>query len=175
MKKILVLATMILLAASLSFAQTWGPTGQSTVQVSIGPEASISITNGTTTVNLTEGSGAFANFTGETDFSYKVRTTKSGGSGQITVLFSGPLSDGTDSISLTNLSYTCAGGSPATPCTGSVTASSSTPTNVDTFSADAHSANAGTAGSVSWTLANLPQYETGNTYRAVATFSISAL
>jgi len=176
MKKILALTAILLLAASSALAQSWGPSGTSAVQVNIGPEASIYVS--TTTTSLNEGSGAFANFTGTTNFSYKIRTTKVGGTGTITVLFNGPLTDSaSDTIALSNLSYTCSDTSPAsgTNCASAVTASSSTATKVVDFGADAHSLDAGTTGnSVSWTLVNLPTYETGQTYSATATFSISA-
>jgi len=176
MKKILALTAILLLTASLSFAQTYGGTGTSSITVTIGAEASIYVS--TSTTSLSEGATPFANFTGTTNFSYKVRTTKSGGSGYITVLFGGPLTDSAaDTIALTNLSYVCTDVAPASGsnCASAVTASSSSGTKVADFGADAHSLDAGTTGSsLAWTLVNLPTYVTGTSYLATATFTISA-
>lgn len=172
-KSLLLTAVGLLLTASLAHAQS--ASGPTTVQVTLLAEASITVTTGTTTLTTT--GTVFNNFTGSTDFTYKIRTTKSGGSGTITLLFGGALTDAAlDTIALSNLTYTCSDVAPAsgTNCASPVTASSLTATKVADFATDAHSADSGTTGnSVSWTLVNNPSYKTG-TYSATATFTISA-
>jgi hypothetical protein len=177
-KSLLLTAVGLLLTASLALAQS--ATGTTTVSVNIGAEAAISITTGTT--SLTNTGTVFNNFTGTTNFTYKIRTTKSGGTGTITLLFGGPLTDAaSDTIALSNLSYVCTIAAPAsgsastTLCSGGVTASSSSATNAGSFGADTHSADTGTSGnSLSWTLTDNPSYKTGNNYQATGTFTISA-
>jgi hypothetical protein len=175
MKKTLILAAALLLAASAAFAQSYGPTAPTTLSVQVSNEAAVQVDTTTTTLSNVTGN-AFGNYTGTTSFDYKIRTTKSGGTGSITLLLNQVLTDAaSDTIAMTNLGYTCTDVAPAsgTSCASSVTPSTSTGTAVASFGADAHSANAGTTGnSLSWTLANLPAYETG-TYTAIATFTIS--
>ena len=175
MKKILGTLSFVVAALLLttSFAQAQSATGTTSVQVSVGAEASITVTTGTTTLG-TAGT-VFNNYTGTTNFSYKIRTTKSGGTGSITVQFNQDLTSAPDTIPIANLSYTCTVAGPGTGGSSAQTAvKSPTPgSNVATFGTDAHSADAGTAGnSVSWTLVNNPSYKTGN-YSATATFTIA--
>jgi hypothetical protein len=173
-KSLLLTAVGLLLTASLARAQS--ASGTTTVQVTVGAEAAITVTTGTSTLTTT--GTVFNNFTGSTSFTYKIRSTKSGGSGTITLLFGGALTDAaSDTIALSNLTYTCTDVAPAsgTNCASPVTASSSTATQVASFGADAHSADSGTTGnSLSWTLVNNPSYKTGTNYQATATFTISA-
>ena len=75
--------------------------------------------------------------------------------------------------SSTDLSYTCAGSAAGTGCSGSIAASESAGTDVRTFGADAHSADAGDSASVNWTLLNKPTHKTGS-YTATVTLTISA-
>ncbi len=112
-----------------------------------------------------------------------MRTTKTGGSGTITVKITtdfsgtGGPSVGTPPTAGDALTYSCTSAASGTPCTGSANAAStSAATTVVTFGADAHStggASASDAGSVTWSLTNDPVYKTG-TYTATATFTISA-
>jgi len=174
MKKTLLLVTALLLAASMAFAQ-YGPTGQTVLSVVIGNEASIQVD--TPTTNLTNVTGnAFGNFTGTTTFDYKIRTASGDTTAAITLQLNQLLTSGTNTIAMANLGYTCTDVAPAsgTGCASSVTPSTTSGTAVASFPGDAHSVNTGTTGNtLSWTLANLPTYETG-TYTATVTLTISA-
>ena len=132
-----------------------------------------------TVVGLAAGTTFNSNYTGTTSLTYKVRTTKVGGSGAITLKVTtdfGPAggpSVATPPTAGDTLAYTCTLTSPGTACSGSQTASTAAGTPVGTFGADAKSASAGNGGTVAWTLTNDPQYSTG-TYTAIVTFTISA-
>jgi len=177
MKKILLAAVVLLLSASLAGAATVTATGTTTLSVTVQNEASITITTGTTTLGAT--GTVFNPYTGTTQFTYKIRTTQTGGSGsivlQVTTDFSpanGP-SVTTPPNTGDALTYTCTTAS-GTACSSAMTASTSAQTSVATFGTDAHSvAVAGDAGSVAWSLTNDPKYKTGS-YSATATFTISA-
>ena len=159
-------------------AQSFGPSGTTTLSVAVGPEASISISTATSALATT--GNMFNNaFTGATTFTYKIRSSKTGGTGSIGVEVTSDFSPGAGP-SVANppsagdaLSYTCAVSNPATACTGSQTASTTAVTPVATFGADAHSAQSGNTGSVNWSLTDDPKYGTG-TYTATVTFTISA-
>ena len=162
------------------FAQ-FAATGTTTLSVAVAAESAISVTTGTTSLTEASGAGIFgAPYTGTTNFSYKVRSTKVGGGGSITVKITSDFAAGGPSVATPPtgdaMTYTCTAAASATACTGSVTASTASATTVATFATDAHS-TAGTAssdsGSVVWTLPNDPVYKTG-TYTATATFTISA-
>jgi hypothetical protein len=157
----------------------WGQfaaSGTTTMSVTVGPEAAIQINTATTT--LTAGS-VFSNYTGTTNFSYKVRTTQSTGAAHIQLEVtsdfapSGGPSVATPPTAGDALTYTCSVSSPATSCSGSQTSSTASTTSVATFGAGASSALAGNSGSVAWTLTNDPTYQTG-AYSATVTFTISA-
>ena len=179
MKQLLfvVIAVAALLAPAAQ-AQSFGPTGTTTLSVTIGAEAAIRID--TSTTNLTATGTVFNNYTGTTNFTYKVRTTQSTGSGnitlQITTDFSpaGGPSVATPPSAGDSLKYICTVSTPGTGCSGSLTASTTASTSVATFGAGASSANAGNAGSTAWTLINDPVYKTGS-YSATATYTISAV
>lgn len=165
------------LGAVSAFGQTFAATGTTSVSVTIGAEASISISAGGTP--LTSSGVLFANYTGTTNFTYKVRTGQASGSGsivlQITTDFGGTGGPKVASPPTAGdtLAYTCSVASSGTGCSSSQTASTTSTTSVATFGADAHSVKAGDAGSVAWTLTNDPVYKTGS-YTATATFTISA-
>jgi len=179
MKKILVLAAVLLLGASVAFAQStpFGTTEATTLSVNVGAEAAISVL---TTTTLSTPSTIFADYTGTTTFLYKVRTGGTvSGTGitlQITTDFSpvnGP-SVASSGATGDTLKYACtATAASATACVGSQTSSTSAATSVATFGTSAHSAKAGDSGSVVWDLVNDPAYAVGN-YTATATFTISA-
>jgi hypothetical protein len=165
----LLLAVLLLagLGAFSAFGQS--ATGTTTLSVSVGPEASLVIDTATT--NLTTTGTVFADYTGTTNFTYKVRTTQGSGTASITVLLTEFAGSGGPTVA--NLTYLSTPISPATGVT-STAASKASATTVASFTADMHSATSGTSGNtVSWTLANDPAYKTG-TYSATATFSISA-
>jgi len=177
MKKTLLAAVVLLLSASLAGAATVTATGTTTLSVTVQNEASITITNGSTTLAAT--GTVFNPYTGTTNFTYKIRTSQTGGSGsivlQVTTDFSGTGSPsvGTPPNTGDALTYTCTTAS-GTACSSAITASTTAQTNVATFGTDGHSVStSGDAGSVAWSLTNDPKYKTG-TYTATATFTISA-
>jgi hypothetical protein len=177
MKKILALAAM-LLAASLAYAQLGGtPPYNTSLTVTVGPEAALTINNATT--NLTSTGTNFSSYSGTTGFTYFIRTTQTGGTGsiqlQITSDFSpanGP-SVASPPTSTDKLAYNSTVSTPGTAASAGQTASTSATTPVATFGANARSAYAGNSGSVVWALTNDPLYYTGS-YAATATFTISA-
>jgi len=179
-KHSLLSAAVLIGGASMAFGQ-FAATGTTQVSVAVAAESAISITTSTTSLTEASGAGIFgAPFTGTTNFSYKVRTTKVGGAGTITVKITSDFAAGGPSVATPPtgdaMTYACTTAASATPCVGPVTASTGGATSVATFATDAHSA-AGTgssdAGTVVWTLPNDPIYKTG-TYTATATFTISA-
>jgi hypothetical protein len=151
-------------------------TGTTTVSVTVGVEATVSIN--TTTTTLTS-STAFADYTGNTSLTYKIRTNPSSGTGTITAQVTTDFSPaGGPSVAspLTGgdaLKYTCTVASPGTGCSGSQTSSTTAATSVATFGADAHSAMAGNSASVAWALTNDPLYKVAS-YSSTVTFTIAA-
>jgi hypothetical protein len=173
-KKLLIGIAAVAAFAPAAFPQ-FAATGTTTLSVTVGAEAAISVTTATTT--LTAGAGAFADFTGSTTFTYKIRTTKVGGTGSITAQVTSDFAAGGPSVGSPlpgdTMTFACTVVAPGTSCAGTPAASTSA-VSVATFGANAKSAKAGNAGnSLAWTLPNDPAYETG-TYTAVVTFSISA-
>src|SRR5437899_8088411 len=81
------LTTAVILMAGLgavsAFGQTFAASGTTTLSVNVAAEASISI--GTSTTTLSSTPGLFADYTGTTNFTYKIRTTQSGGTGAVNV------------------------------------------------------------------------------------------
>src|SRR5712692_3244068 len=83
MKKLfLTIAAAALLVGPVARGQSFGTSGTTTVSVTVGAEASIRVDTATT--NLTTTGTIFNDYTGTTNFTYKVRTTTSGGTGTIT-------------------------------------------------------------------------------------------
>ena len=159
-------------AAHAQFAASGG----TDLKLNIAAEASLSITDTSTTLSNTAGIFG-SDFTGSTAFLYKIRTSKTGGTGTIQLRVSQDFGAGGPSVynpptAGDALTYTCTVATPATPCSGSMT-SAQTATGVATFGADAKSVKAGNSGSVSWNLTNDPVYSTGS-YQATVTFTISA-
>ena len=176
-KKLMASVLLGLLSTGTMFAQ-FGPTGNTSLQVNVASEAAIQVDTATT--NLTTVGTIFNDYTGTTNLTYKVRTTKVGGSGSITLQVTSDFSPaGGPSVASPptagdTLAYTCTVAAPGTACGGSQTSSTTAATGVATFGANAHSAKPGTGGnSVNWTLSNDPLYETGS-FSATATFTISA-
>ena len=183
MKKTLALAAVLLLTASLAYAQFAG-TGTTTLSVAVAAEASIQINTPATTLTL--GGSPFADYAGTTNFAYKIRTQKTGGNGSIVLKVTSDFSAdvngtapsvGHSSTTGDTLTYTCYAtittGGTVTPCSTAQTASTNATTNVAGFSEDARTQKAGDTGSVIWSLVNDPRYQTGS-YNAVVTFTISA-
>src|SRR5512141_1579795 len=75
----------------------------SVLGVTVGPEASFTAVDATT--SMTKADTAFGAYTGTTNFTYKIRTTLSGGSGSITVLVTA--FSGTGGPAVSDLAYTC--------------------------------------------------------------------
>jgi hypothetical protein len=178
MKKTLMVASILLLAASFSYAQS-NASGTTSLAVNVGAEAAIVVD---TTPQFIS-SGIFGNYTGTTGLTYYVRT-KTGGSVtvEITTDFSSGGANGGPSVALPPdpadlLTYTCtavaASAGTTTACSSAMTASTVGATNVLTFGANTQSAKGGTGATTSWTLVNDPNYKAG-LYTAVATYTISA-
>jgi hypothetical protein len=166
-------ATLLTLTAQAQFAGT----GTTSVSVTVGAEAALQVNTATTT--LANVGTIFNSYTGTTNFTYKVRTTKTGGTGTITLQVTSDFSPANGPSIATPptagdaMTYTCTATAPATACSGSLTSSTSAATSVATFGTNAHSANAGNTGSVAWSLTDDPTYQTG-AYSATVTFTISA-
>jgi hypothetical protein len=175
MKKTLTLAAVMLLAASLAHAQLGTTSPTNILSVTVGPEAALSI-GGTGTTTFTT-AGNFAPYLGTTSMNYFIRTSETGGTGTVTAKITTDFGAGGPSVgsplATDALTYACTVALPGTACTGPVTASTTATTSVATFGTAAHSAKAGNAASVSWTLPNDPVYKVG-TYTATVTFTISA-
>lgn len=173
MKKYILCLLAITLLTTAAFAQQ--KTGNTTISLTVGPEAWISVPSSTPLTN--GGSDFTANYVGSTAITYKVRTTTSGA-----ITFKAAEFDATGGpkigspVAGDELNYTSIlnGGSVGT---GVGTASNITSTSTDypvvTFGANARSAKAGDGTTVNWTLPNDPQYQTGS-YSSVVTFTISA-
>lgn len=167
------------LGASSAFGQFSANTGTTSLNVTVAAEASLQIDTATT--SLTSSGTLFADYTGSTNYSYKIRTSQGGGgTGTVTLKITSDFSPaGGPSVATPPttgdaLTYTCSAVAPATACSSNQTSSTASATSVATFGSDAHSAKAGnSSNSVSWTLSNDPQYKTG-AYSSVATFTISA-
>jgi len=164
---ILALVTGALAVAPAAFCQSTD-TGSTTLDITVGPEASLTVGTGTTTLSASD--TKFGDRTGTTNFTYKIRTTQSGGTGSITVKVTAFAANGP---AVSDLSYTCTVAASGTGCSSSTVASTSAGTNVASFGQDAHSSDAGDSGSVSWTLLDKTAVKTGN-YTSTATFTISA-
>ncbi len=171
----LVLAGMLLFALNAG-AQPFGPTGTTTINVTVAAEASLYINDSSTSLT---GGPLFADYTGTTNFTYKIRTSQGSGTGTITSLVTADFSPpGGPSVANpptpgNTLAYTCNVSAPATSCSGSQTSSTTVAQPVASFGSNARSARPGNSGQVNWTLTNDPQYQT-NSYSATVTFTVSA-
>jgi hypothetical protein len=166
MKKTMYVCALALGLSALSFASD---SGNTTLGVTVAPEAAITINTSDTT--LAAANEKFGGYSGTTNFTYKIRTTEDGGSGAITVQVT---SFGTGGPAVADLSYTCSGSGAGTTCSGNQAASTSAGTPVINFDAAAHSSNSGDSASVSWALIDRPTTVTGE-YTSTATFTISTL
>ena len=166
----------LLLTGAMAFAQLGtAPPTTTSVSVTVAAEAALTVAT-TTTLNET-GTQAFSPYLGSTNFTYFIRTTKSGGTGTVTVQVTSDFSPaggpsvGTPPTAGDALTYISTVAAPGTLANG--TASTGSATNAATFGADAHSAITGNTGSTAWTLTNDPKYQTG-TFSATVTYTISA-
>lgn len=175
MKKLLLLAIVAATFVPCAFALP-PATQDSKVNVAVAAEAGLTVPSDAT---LTSGS-LFANYTGNSTFTYYIRTTEIGGTGNIQLKVSADFAPaGGPSVlgSVTSgdtLTYVSAPVSPAT-APPLQTASTTTGTAVASFGAAAHSTKTtGNSGNtVAWTLINDPSYAV-NTYSATVTWTISA-
>ncbi|HUK19153.1 MAG TPA: hypothetical protein VLW65_22180 [Bryobacteraceae bacterium] len=172
MTRITLIACVLLAIAGIVQAQT------TSLNLTVGVEASITVTTGTTALANTGGNFTTP-FTGTTDYSFKIRTKTTG---TITVLITSDFTTATNGPSVHNppttgdaLTFTCSATSPAlgTPCASAQTASTTAAATIVGFGATVNSANAGNTGSIVWSLTDDPVYPAGS-YTAVATFTISA-
>ena len=171
--KITVLACALLAVAGIVQAQN-----TTTLSVAVGPEAALTVTTGTST--LTAAGTTFSNdYAGTTSLTYKIRTSKSTGTGTITLRVTSDFA-GTGGPSVATppsagdaLTYSGTVSTPGTPASGAQTASTTAATAVGSFGAGANSTKTGNSATVDWDLTNDPAYQTG-TYTATVTFTISA-
>jgi hypothetical protein len=179
-RNMLLLGVVLLLQAPFAHAQLGTSTVTSNLNVTVGAESALTIQSANTNFSSPT---LFNNYTATTNFTYFVRTTKSGGSGSITLEVTTDFSPaGGPSVASPpttgdKLTYNCtvpaASSGTVTPCSGPVQASTTSPTNVATFGQDTRSPLPGVASSVAWTLTNDSLYQTGS-YAGVVTFTISA-
>ena len=141
-------------------------TGTTTLSVVVGAEAALTVTTATTSLTTTSTTFGLP-FTGTTNLTYFIRTTKSGGSGTLTLKVTSDFA-GTGGPSVLTppstgdaLTYTCTVSAPGTACTGSQTASLASSTPFGAWGAAASSVKAGNAASVAWSLSDDPVYATG--------------
>jgi hypothetical protein len=159
-------------------AQAQGLTGNTSLGLTVPPEASLTITD--TATPLTTADIFFGtDFTGTTNFTYKIRTgtaTTAKITLAVTADFNSTAQPKIASLPTTDtLTFTCT----ATAASGSGCASAqnvnalNSPKTVVTFGDKAHSSKAGDTGSVIWNLTNDPIYEVG-AFTATVLFTISA-
>jgi hypothetical protein len=133
-----------------------------------------------TSASLAHSQNTFQPFQTSVAVNYAVRTSPVGG-GQITLEVSNDFSPtGGPSVSSGALTYTCAGASLGTPCSGTQTASTTAQTPVVTLPASACTGGGGACSgqdpnsvNLTFTLTDDPGYSTGS-YSASVTFTISA-
>jgi len=166
-RKLLTIAFAALAVVPVAFCQPSTDTGTSVLSIAVGPEASF--TSNTATATLA-GDTKFNAKTAVSNFSYKIRTSQSSGTGSITMMVT---AFGADGPALSDLTYGCTVVSPATGCSSGTAVSTSVGTSVANFVSDAHSSDGGDSGSVNWTLVDRTAVKTG-TYTSTATFTISA-
>jgi hypothetical protein len=137
-------------------------------------------------LTLTKTGTTFSTYTGSLTVQYDARTSQSGGGGSITVKATADFTpSGGPSIASPPskgdaLQYTCSGATLGTNCSGTQTLSTSSSTNVVTFSAAECTGGGGSCSSASpntvtltFTLTDDPKYHT-QSYSATLTFTISA-
>ena len=160
----------LLIALLLPACAAAQSTATTTLSVTVASAATISLGSSSTALTA---STTWGDYTGTTSGAVRMRTSKTGGSGSVTVEITSAFASGGPGVD--DLTYTCSvdEDSEATACSGSVTASDSSGTTVLSMGADGHSADTGDTFSVEWSLKNLPSYTPGS-YSATATFTVSA-
>lgn len=173
LKLFLVVAACSLLLVSTANAQSTA-TASTNLTVAIGAEAALTADASTALTN----DNMFGNFGGVTNLTYKIRT-KSTGSGSLTVKVAefsptgGPsLSAPIDPADKLSLTPAVAGGF-GTPGAAVPTVAKDTSYPVVSLTGGQKSPRVGAGASVTWTLADNPQYAPAS-YTAVVTFTLSA-
>ncbi len=151
-----------------------------TQQLTAAVNASSTFVSVPSSVTLISGAGQFVPYTGSLQLTYEARTTYLIGGGSITVQMSADFSPtGGPTIASGAMTYTCSGTTLGTDCSGPITVSPTTATNVVTLPAtgcgggvctypnDPQQTTLGIA------VANSPAYATG-TYTATLLFTISS-
>jgi hypothetical protein len=169
--RILALACVLLPVSGMAFAQT------TTLSVAIGPEASLTVNTSTSTFTTADSTFS-SDYIATTNLTYKIRTTKTTGTGTIQLKVTTDFGAGGPSVATPpssgdTLAYVSTVSAPGTAASGSQTASTTALTPIGTFGGGASSLKAGNSASVAWDLTNDPVYGTG-TYTATVTFTISA-
>jgi len=178
MKKLLVAVAIILVSASAAFGQLGTTTATQNLVLTVGPEAALVVPVASASANFSAPTN-FASYTATSNFTFFVRTTTAGGSGNITLKVTTDFSNGSGNQPSVATPPTAGdiltyAGSTSAPGTGAAgTASTGSATNVVTFGANAHTTNTGVVENVNWTFVNDPLYPTG-TYTATVTYTISA-
>jgi hypothetical protein len=174
----------LLLAPVCSQAQTL--LGTQTLNLTLNAAAFLYSVPATTTLTTTGTAFNATGYTGSTTMTYRGRTGTSVTTAGITVKATADFTPTGQGLSIGTsggpLTYTCSGtsGNGFTPCSGSLTVSTSTSTNVVTIAASACTGGGSPCSSdnpdtvtVNFTLTNKPSYKTGP-YSATLTFTISA-
>ena len=124
----------LLLAASTAFAQLGTSPYTTTLNLTVGPEAALTVANNTT---LASTGTNFNPYTGSTALTYFIRTTKTGGTGNITLTVTTDFTGANNGPSLVSpptagdaLTYTPTVAAPGTAATGPLTASHTVATAV---------------------------------------------
>jgi hypothetical protein len=154
-------------------AQTWGSTGNTVLTLNIPVRAEIIVSDSIT--DLTE-TAAFGNLTGTTDYAYRIRTSRTGGTGAITFSIAEFAPADADGPKVTQLEYTTTAGAAAnSTVTTAATPSTSASNAVAGFGANARTTSSGQTGAVSWTLKQpaATPYPANQAYTSGVTFSIS--
>jgi hypothetical protein len=134
--------------------------------VNVQAEAAINVG---TTAAFTAPTTAFGSFTGTTTLNYKIRAGSASAKVTVSVAEFSPTTG--PSVAAGDLSFTSASEDLGTGVSSTV--ASTTAKTVLTFGNGDKSANGGASATVSWSLADQPQYTIAS-YSAVATFTISA-
>src|SRR5258706_12399439 len=111
--------TVLLAIATAALAILPALGDDSILGVTVGPEATFTSVSATTSLSK-GGDTTFGNYGGTTSYTYKIRTTETGGTGSITVLVT---SFGASGPAVADLSFTCTAPSSGTPCSSSTAAS----------------------------------------------------
>jgi hypothetical protein len=172
-----------LLVGALAVGNGIGGTGTAnqTLTAKLQPLAKLSVP---ATLSLSAGGSQFAPFTGTLVVSYRARTISTNSTGtiaaQVTSDFATAAS-GNPSAAAGALTYTCSSAGLGTPCSGTITASTTVSTTVVALPASACTGGGGSCSSsdpatvnVNFILADSPGYSTG-AYSAQVKFSISGV